>query len=86
MENVPFTINKKQQNYEGNADLVLDQKLDLITAGAKPFLKDHLLTDFTRELFNYSRLYLIHAPSAFGLINEEYLGESEQEEHEEEAP
>ncbi len=49
MENVPFTINKKQQNYEGNGDLVLDQKLDLITAGAKPFLKDHLLTKISRE-------------------------------------
>jgi hypothetical protein len=26
-----------------------DRKLDLITAGAKPFLKEHLLTKITRE-------------------------------------
>jgi hypothetical protein len=30
-------------------ELFLDQKLDLITAGAKPFLKEHLLTKISRD-------------------------------------
>jgi hypothetical protein len=30
-------------------DQFLDQKLDLITAGTKPFLKQHLLTKISRE-------------------------------------
>lgn len=48
----PYAINNNNKNKDADADkaeLFLDQKLDLITAGSKPYLKEHLLTKISRE-------------------------------------
>jgi hypothetical protein len=60
MEEGPLTnrlqVAKKQQqrdiinnNIGEDEDPNFDRKLDLITAGARPFIKKHLLTKITRE-------------------------------------
>jgi hypothetical protein len=60
MEEGPLTnrlqVAKKQQqrdiinnNIGEDEDPNFDRKLDLITAGARPFVKKHLLTKITRE-------------------------------------
>jgi hypothetical protein len=69
MEEGPLTnrlqVAKKQQqrdiinnNIGEDEDPNFDRKLDLITAGARPFVKKHLLTKITREncqiIINYS--------------------------------
>jgi hypothetical protein len=42
--------NKQQQQQQfDNYDPNFDRKLDIITAGATPFVKEHLLTKITRE-------------------------------------
>jgi hypothetical protein len=48
--------------YQINNDPNFDRKLDLALAGAKPYIREHLLTKISRELQNYSRL-------CFSLIN-----------------
>jgi len=34
---------------DNDDDVNFDRKLDIITAGARPFVKDHLLTKITKE-------------------------------------
>jgi hypothetical protein len=45
MERNPDLIDKQESVEDPN----FDRKLDLITEGAKPFVKNHLLVKITRE-------------------------------------
>ncbi len=42
------TYREKEKGGEEDNDPNFDRKLDLITAGAQPFVKEHLLTKITR--------------------------------------
>lgn len=45
----PAAASRHHQQAADELDPNFDRKLDLITAGARPFIKDHLLTRITRE-------------------------------------
>jgi hypothetical protein len=46
---------KKQENEDPN----FDRKLDLVTAGAQPFVKEYLLTKISRENANTIIAYIL---------------------------
>lgn len=46
---IPPVVLEKKRDFGGLDDPNFDRKLDLIIAGANPFLKEHLLTRISRE-------------------------------------
>jgi hypothetical protein len=45
----PAAVSQQHQQEAADLDPNFDRKLDLITAGARPFIKQHLLTRITGE-------------------------------------
>lgn len=43
------TVDKEKEDDNNSLDPNFDRKLDLITEGAQPHLREHLLTKITRE-------------------------------------
>jgi hypothetical protein len=50
---------RKQKEQEDKEDPNFDRKLDLVVAGAQPFVKKHLLTKITRENANIIIAYIL---------------------------